>query len=469
LSEPVLGLIMLTIMIGAIMIGFPTAFTLMALGVIFGYLGRGPAVFDIFVQRTFGLMTNDVLIAVRLCIFMGYIIERAGTLDRLFRSILVATGPLRGSLAIATLQTCTIFATATGIVGAAVTLMGLLALPAMLRAGYDVKFAAGTIAAGGTLGILIPPSVLLILYGSVAGVGVPRLYAAAFLPGLMLSSLYLIYILARAYMDPKLAPPLPPEERRAALETFDLTPRIGSHRFGPPVIIKDNPVAQIPLMLVTSFLPLTALIGAVLGSILAGWATPTEAAALGAFGGLVLAFLYGRLRWDTFKESVYLTARTTAMVTWLFVGSGLFAGVFAILGGSKVIEEWIVGLGLPSWAFFWLAQFIIFLLGWPLEWTEITIIFMPLFLPLLDKFRLDREYFGIMAALNQQTSFLSPPVAMSAFYLKGVAPPHVTLSQIFAGMYPYMAIQCLSMVVLWFFPQLATWLPDAIYGPSIRR
>jgi tripartite ATP-independent transporter DctM subunit len=469
LSEPLLGLLMLGLMVGAIMIGFPTAFTLMALGVIFGYLGRGPAVFDIFIQRTFGLMTNEVLIAVPLFIFMGYIIERAGTLDRLFRSILVATGPMKGSLAVATLITCTIFATATGIVGAAVTLMGLLALPAMLRAGYDVKFAAGTIAAGGTLGILIPPSVLLILYGSVAGVGVPRLYAAAFLPGLMLATLYLFYILFRAYKNPELAPPLPPEERRAALEVFDLTPRLGRHRFGPTIVVKDNVPAQTALMLLTSFLPLAALIGSVLGSILFGWATPTEAAALGAFGGLLLAVVYRKLTWENLKESVFLTGRTTAMVTWLFVGSGLFAGVFAILGGSKLIEDFILGLGLPSWAFFWLAQVLIFLLGWPLEWTEITIIFMPLFLPLLDRFRIDREYFGIMAALNQQTSFLSPPVAMSAFYLKGVAPKHVTLNQIFAGMYPFLAIQVLSMVVLWFFPQLATWLPDLIYGQSIRR
>jgi tripartite ATP-independent transporter DctM subunit len=469
LSEQLLGLIMLLLMVGAIMIGFPTAFTLMALGVIFGYLGRGPAVFDIFIQRTFGLMTNEVLIAVPLFIFMGYIIERAGTLDRLFRSILVATGPLRGSLAIATLLTCAIFATATGIVGAAVTLMGLLALPPMLRAGYDVKFAAGTIAAGGTLGILIPPSVLLILYGSVAGVGVPRLYAAAFLPGFMLAFLYLLYILARAYTNPKLAPPLPPEERKAAIEVFDFTPRFGGRRFGPELVVQDNQPLQIMLMLLTSFLPLAALIGAVLGSILFGWATPTEAAALGAFGGLLLAAAYRSLNFETFKESVFLTGRTTAMVTWLFVGSGLFAGVFAILGGNRLIEQFILALGLPSWAFFWLAQVIIFLLGWPLEWTEITIIFMPLFLPLLDRFTIDREYFGIMAALNQQTSFLSPPVAMSAFYLKGVAPRSVTLSQIFAGMYPFLAIQALAMVVLWFVPALAYWLPDTIYGPVIRR
>jgi tripartite ATP-independent transporter DctM subunit len=353
-------------------------------------------------------------------------------------------GPLRGSLLVATLITCTIFATATGIVGAAVTLIGLLALPAMLRARYNVELSTGTIAAGGTLGILIPPSVLLILYGAVAGVSVPRLYAGAFLPGLMLSSLYLLFILARVYTRADLAPPLPPEERNAPL----------------PVVLKN---------LVTSFLPLTFLIGAVLGSILAGWATPSEAAALGAVGGLILAAAYRSLTFQNLKEAVFLTARTTAMVGWLFVGSSLFAAVFARLGGAALIEQFVLGLGLTPWQFFWLAQIIIFLLGWPLEWTEITIIFLPLFLPLLDQFGIDPLYFGIMTALNQQTSFLSPPVAMSAFYLKGVAPKSVTLNNIFRGMYPFMAIQLIAMLVLWLWPDLALALPNVIYGESTRR
>jgi len=434
---------MLILLCVTILIGFPTAFTLMALGIIFGYLGFGDLVFNLFVQRTFAVMTNDVLIAVPLFLFMGYIVERAGTLDRLFRSLQLALGPIRGSLMIATLATCTVFATATGIVGASVTLMGLLALPAMLRAKYDVELSTGSIAAGGTLGILIPPSVLLILYGAVAGVSVPRLYAGAFLPGLMLSSLYLIYILGRVYTNPKLAPPLPKEER-------------------------DVPIPRILLNLVTSFLPLTGLIGAVLGSILIGLATPTEAAALGAFGGLVLAAVYRSLNFQNIKESVFLTARASAMVMWLLVGSSLFAGVFARLGGSAVIEQWVLSLGLSPFAFFWLAQIIIFLLGWPLEWTEITIIFMPLFLPLLRQFDIDPLFFGIMAALNQQTSFLSPPVAMSAFYLKGVAPPSVRLNQIFRGMYPFMAIQVLAMIVLYFWPDLALLLPEMIYGATTR-
>lgn len=469
MTPELLGLVMLGLLCVAILIGFPTAFTLMALGVIFGYLGfglnqYGPTsllinfgvgsvifdpekarlVFDLFVQRAFSVMTNDVLTSIPLFLFMGYIVERAGTLDRLFRSIQIALGPVRGSLLIATLATATIFATATGIVGASVTLLGLLALPAMLRAGYDPKISAGTIAAGGTLGILIPPSVLLILYGAVAGVSVPRLYAAAFIPGLLLSGSYLIYILVRAYSDPKLAPTLPKEER-------------------------DFPLRVIATSLLTSFVPLTGLIAAVLGSILFGIATPTEAAALGALGGILLAVAYRKLSWQNIKESVFLTARASSMVLWLLVGSSLFAGVFARLGGSRLIEEWVLGLGLASWQFFWLAQFIIFLLGWPLEWTEITIIFLPLFLPLLSVFDIDPLFFGIMIALNQQTSFLSPPVAMSAFYLKGVAPKSVTLNQIFRGMYPFMALQILMLLVLWFVPQLATLLPDVIYGPSTRR
>ncbi|MDP8923297.1 MAG: TRAP transporter large permease subunit, partial [Chloroflexota bacterium] len=373
MSEPILGITMLCLLCAAILIGFPTAFTLMALGVIFGFLGFGGLVFDLLVQRAFAVMTNDVLVAVPLFIFMGYIIERAGTLTRLFYSIQLALGPIRGSLLIATLATCTVFATATGIVGASVTLIGLLALPSMLKARYETEISTGTIAAGGTLGILIPPSVLLILYGAVAGVSVPRLYAGAFLPGLMLSSLYLIYILARVYSNPKVAPPLPEEERNV-------------------------PIGTVLYQVVTSFLPLTLLITAVLGSILMGIATPTEAAALGAIGGLLLAAAYRTLTFENLKESVFLTARTTAMVGWLFVGSSLFAAVFARLGGSALIEQWVLGLGLSPFAFFWLARIVIFLLGWPLEWTEITIIFLPLFLPLLRQYDIDPLFFGIMTA-----------------------------------------------------------------------
>jgi len=434
-----LAVLMLVLLCVTILIGFPTAFTLMALGITFGFIGFQWIVFDLMVQRTFFVMRNDVLPAIPLFLFMGYVIERSGTLDRLFRSIQYATGPLPGSLALATILTGTIFATATGIVGASVTLLGLLALPAMLRAGYQVQFAAGAVSAAGTLGILIPPSVLLILYGFVAGVSVPRLYAGAFLPGLMLASLYVSYVLVRSAITPSIGPPLPKEERNV-------------------------PIGQVVLMVLTGLVPISLIILAVLSSIFFGVATPTEAAALGALAAIVLAASYRRLNWVMFKESVFLTARASAMVGWLLVGSSLFAAVFARLGGSAFISDWVVSLGLEPWQFFWLAQLIIFLLGWPLEWTEITIIFMPIFLPLLDKFGIDPLFFGIMAAMNQQTSFLSPPVAMSAFYLKSVAPKWVTLNQIFQGMYPFMAIQVLAMGVLWIFPQLATALPEIVYG-----
>ena len=492
ITPEMVGLLMLLVLVGAIMIGFPTAFTLMALGVIAGYIGlglnsRGPnallisyglgsvawdpdaarRVFDLFVQRTYsGVMKNDVLISIPLFLFMGYIIERAGTLDRLFRSIELALTRVRGSLLIATLLTCTIFATATGIVGASVTLIGLLALPAMMRSRYDVQLSAGTIAAGGTLGILIPPSVLLILYGAVASVSVPRLYAGAFLPGLMLSSLYLAYILARVYTNKRLAPPLPKEEREEALAAVE---RLKSVQFVQRTMpFMRRRLALVLFNLLVSFVPLTALIAAVLGSILFGLATPSEAAAVGALGGMILAYAYGRLSFQNLKESVFLCARASAMVLWLLVGSSLFAGVFALLGGSALIEQWVLGLGMSDWQFFWLTMVIIFLLGWPLEWTEITIIFLPLFLPLLDNFHIDPLFFGIMVALNQQTSFLSPPVAMSAFYLKGVAPKSVTLNQIFNGMYPFMVFQVIALLVLWFFPQLATALPEIMYGTQLR-
>ena len=438
MSPEWLGMTMLLLLVGAIMIGFPTAFTLMALGIIFGFLGLQFRVFDLAVNKAFQLMTNDVLIAIPLFLFMGYIIERSGLLDTLFRSIQLATGPLRGSLAIATLITGTIFATATGIVGASVTLLGVLALPSMLRARYQTEYATGVIAASGTLGILIPPSVLLILYGYVAGVSVPRLYAAAMLPGVLLAGLYFIYVLGRAYVQKEIAPALPKAER-------------------------DFPIGTVLIMLVKGLVPISVLIAAVLVSILLGIATPTEAAALGALGGLVLAALYRRLTMPTLKESVFLTMRTSAMVGWLLIGSSLFSGVFALLGGSKLLGDFVNGIGLEQVGVFWLMMVIVFVLGWPLEWTEITIIFLPLFLPLANSFGIDLVYLGVMLAINQQTSFLSPPVAMSAYYLLGVAPKTVRLNQIFTGMYPFLFIQLLALAIVWFIPDIANWLPRTLF------
>jgi tripartite ATP-independent transporter DctM subunit len=440
ISDPVLGITMLVMFIFVIMLGFPIAFSLMALGLFFGYVGSlDHRVFNLFVQRTYAVMANDVLISVPLFVFMGYIIERANILDRLFRSLQLASGALPGSLAVATLATCALFATATGIVGAVVTLMGLLAFPAMLRAGYDVRLAAGVTCAGGCLGILIPPSIMLILYGATAGVSVVQLYAAAFIPGMMLAGLYIVYAIFIGVIYPERAPRLPLEERNV-------------------------PIGTILIALATSFFPLAALIATVLGAILMGLATPSEAAAMGSLGSLVLAAGYRALTFERLKESVYLTARTSAMVCWLFVGSFIFSSVFGFLGGQHVIEDFVDALNLNSFTFMLLAQAIIFVLGWPLEWTEIIVIFVPIFLPLLDNFDISPLFFGIMIALNLQTSFLSPPVAMATFYLKGVAPKHVTLEDIFAGVMPFIYIVIFCMLMVYAFPGIALWLPDALYG-----
>ncbi|PWS35533.1 C4-dicarboxylate ABC transporter [Falsiroseomonas bella] len=439
ISDAALGLTQLLLFLFFIMLGFPIAFTLMAMGLFFGYLGMQERVFDLLVQRTYAVMSNDVLISVPLFVFMGYIIERANILDRLFRSLQLASGGLPGSLAVATLATCALFATATGIVGAVVTLMGLLAFPAMLRAGYDARLAAGVTCAGGCLGILIPPSIMLILYGATAGVSVVQLYAAAFIPGVTLALLYILYAVGVGIVRPDMAPRLPPEERNV-------------------------PVSTILLSLLTSFFPLAFLIAAVLGSIIMGLATPSEAAAMGSLGSIVLAIAYRAFTWQKLKESVFLTARTSAMVCWLFVGSYIFSSVFGYLGGQTVVEEFVKSLPLNSFTFLLLAQVIIFILGWPLEWTEIIVIFVPIFLPLLDDFGVSPIFFGILVALNLQTSFLSPPVAMAAFYLKGVAPPQVKLEQIFAGCMPFIYIVVFTMALVYIFPDLVTWLPEALYG-----
>src|SRR3954471_21178650 len=637
-----LGLIMLALIVVAIMLGYPTAFTLMGLGVFFAWLAyrsANPAtatqqVLDLMVQRSYGVMSNDVLIAVPLFVFMGYLVERAALIDRLFRSLHLATARVPGSLAVATIITCAIFATATGIVGAIVTLMGLLAFPAMLKAGYNVKISAGAVTAGGCLGILIPPSVLLIVYGATAGVSVVQLYAGAFFPGFMLAALYLGYVIVLAKWNPALMPPLSESERRIALPTFASTLSArGRNAFGGlwsgsfggvPGVPKRTVVAQLfvtllPALfvagmliltyraatapevventaglqqfgsggdvsesqestdlatpaedsgtglaeppteaaaaapqadaeqagaerekrasdaaeaktkaaasevkerlavptwfwitvavcalllaalywlwtwerlevfkyLLTSFFPLAVLILLVLGSIVFGLATPTEAAAVGALGGLILAAAYRFIEhWraasasargaavtttlrelgNIVKESSFLTAKTSAMVCWLFVGSAIFSAAFALLGGQEIVEKWVLSLNMTPVQFMILAQFIIFILGWPLEWTEIIVIFMPIFIPLLPHFGIDPLFFGLLVALNLQTAFLPPPVAMAAFYLKGVAPKHVTLNQIFAGMMPFMAIQVLAVVLLYIFPGIGLWLPSVVYG-----
>ncbi len=640
-----IGLLMLSLVVVAIMLGFPTAFTLMGMGMIFTWLAYGrntTHTLDLMVQATFKTMGNDVLIAIPLFVFMGYIVERANLIERLFRSIHLALARLPGALAVATLVTCAIFATATGIVGAVVTLMGLLAMPAMLKAGYSVRLTAGSITAGGCLGILIPPSVLLIVYGATAGVSVVQLYAGAFFPGLMLAGLYIVYVIVLAKIKPSLAPPLSAEDRfvplppltqkitnpngtqhavvgllaalkgkhnkdvptgyllrqlvlvfmplllfvfaslwsyRAVTEplqaeaTYENLTRMGesgsrterSNTGGlaeppgeeglaqppaagglaeppaeagaseppapsgalaeppgsggvaePPGTAQDAPAAggvqeppgaagsttkageapgerdasrtwwitfagfaallaifygmltfarlEVFKMLLTSFFPLMVLILAVLGSIVLGLATPTEAAAVGALGGFLLAIAYRQLTFEVVKESVFLTAKTSAMVCWLFVGSAIFSAAFALLGGQELVERWVLSMNLSKLEFMVLSQVIIFILGWPLEWTEIIVIFMPIFVPLLDHFGVDPLLFGLLVALNLQTAFLSPPVAMSAFYLKGVSPPHVSLNQIFLGMIPFMGIQIVAIFLLYLWPQIGLWLPSVLYA-----
>ncbi|MFQ5994525.1 MAG: TRAP transporter large permease subunit [Acidiferrobacterales bacterium] len=608
MTDPQVALLMLGVLLFAILLGFPIAFTLVAMGVGFGFYAYYNAdipwyennIFDLLVNQTYSVMTNDVLVAVPLFLFMGYIVERANIVDRLFFSLNIAARAVPASMAVAALATCALFATAVGIIGAVVTLMGLLAFPALLKAGYDTKFSAGVICAGGCLGILIPPSIMLIVYAATAAISVVQAYAAAMGPGLMLAGLYMIYVVGRALLNPRLAPKPPREEM---------------------------PWTQLLWMILTSFLPLAFLIMAVLGAILFGLASPTEAAALGSFGGLVLAAAYRfatifdgkvtpdwvanyhhsernwfgtigvgagvvfvlylgyfalRLMGDptfslpvkalpggpvvsvviglaaavglrfsggsipalarlqpktaamralmhsaglgavgglalgalylivasllsaggglgeggivtyaldvgfyvgmlaaiglrgldfgTLKESVYLTVRTSAMVCWLFVGSWTFSSVFSYLGGHAVIEEFVLSLDLslggmmePWVTFLIISQIIIFLLGWPLEWSEIIIIFVPIFLPLLEPFGIHPLFFGILVALNLQTSFMTPPMAMAAYYLKGVAPPHIQLMEIFKGCFPFLMVVLIAMILLYNYPGIAMWLPEQMY------
>ncbi len=447
MSNPQLALLMLGLFIFIIMLGFPIAFTLMAMGVMFGYYAYftpdqaffDNRVFYLFTQNTFSVMNSDILVAVPLFLFMGYMIERSNILDRLFLSLQVALRRVPGAMAIAALVTCALFATATGIVGAVVTLMGLLAFPAMLKANYDQKISAGVICAGGTLGILIPPSIMLIVYGATAGVSVVKLYAAALLPGFLLAGLYMGYVVVVAIMRPKLMPKLPADQ-------------------------SVMPFFAVVKLLAQAFVPLAVLIMSVLGAILFGLATPSEAAAIGALGSVILAGAYRALSWNKLREAVYLTARTSAMVCYLFVGSWTFSSIFSYLGGESMVKDFVLGLDLNPVSFLLLTQLIIFLLGWPLEWSEIIIIFVPIFLPLLPHFGVDPLFFGILVALNLQTSFLTPPMAMSAYYLKGVAPPYVLLSTIFKGCLPFVSMVFVAMAAIYIFPGLVNWLPEVLYS-----
>ena len=651
MSNAALGLTMLCLIIVVIMMGFPTAFTLMGLGMLFGFVAfYDPSVpwldnkiFDLMVQRAFGAMNNDVLLSIPLFVLMGYVMERGALVDKMFHSVQLAFRHLPGSLAVTTLVICTFWGIASGLVGAVVVLMGVIAMRPMLNAGYDTRLAAGVITAGGTLGILIPPSVMIIVYAAVAGQSVVKLYAAAMFPGFFLAFLYLVYVIGWCLINPKIAPKLPPEQMKAPISPWVAHISASYSRFMLPALLmalvspakalrngvqgvsikwwqilaaltralapvivavatlgavwwyvtiysqKDNdaaPVAvaqvaqksgiaepkisggvqeppaasggvqappaasggvqeppaegglqappdsgdvkeppnteantagkdeplkemgageatnapktepvpsgfyngflivclitaalltyyyykfndeqyEIVSMLIHSVAPLAILTFIVLGVILFGITTATESAAVGAAGAFLMAWQAGTLNFQKIKEAVFLTSKTTSMVCWLFVGSALFSAVFAILGGQRLVETWVLSMNLTPMQFLLLSQAIIFVLGWPLEWTEIIVIFVPIFLPLLAHFQIDPMLWAVLVFVNLQAAFLSPPVAMSAFYLKGVSPAHVTINQIFAGMMPYMLIVILCMVLMYIWPGLTLWLPNYLYG-----
>ena len=439
MSPEVLGMVLLVVMIVTILIGFPISFTLLLLALAFGYIGMGSKVFYLMVIQMFGFMKEEVLAAVPLFVFMGFITEQAGLMGRLFNAFRLALAPLRGSLYLGVILTATIFAMATGIVGAAVTVLGIMAAPAMMKAGYNVRLSAGAIAAGGTLGILIPPSVMLVVMGPVMGVSVVKLYAAAFGPGLLLSFLYIAYCLIRSYWNPALGPALPREERAPSIRA----------------ILRE---------LLVGMVPLGALIGATLGSILSGLATPSEAAAIGAFGAVVLALCYRKLTWERFKEAALKTLQTSSMVLFLAVASNVFGAVFARLGSATLMTETLIALPFPPIGMLLIVMLLIFILGWPFEWPVVILVFVPILFPLVQAMKWDLIWFCTLVAVNLQTAYLSPPVAMSAYYLKSVVPSW-ELKDIYVGMMQFMVIQLIGLLAVIFFPQIALWLPNLLFGP----
>ena len=433
-----LGLLMLTVMIGVIFIGFPISFTLLFLALTFGWFAMGNVVFDLAYFQTIGLMKEEVLAAVPLFIFMGYVTEQAGLMGRLFRAFQVILAPLRGSLYLGVILTATVFAMATGIVGAAVTVLGIMAAPIMMKSGYDPRLSAGAIAAGGTLGILVPPSVMLVVMGPVMGVSVAQLYAAAFGPGFMLAALYIIYCLTRSFINPKLGPPVPLDERVTS-------------------------VVAMAREFVIGVIPLGALIAATLGTILGGLATPTEAASVGASGALLLSLLYRRFTWGGLKTAAFSTMTTTSMVLFLAVASNVFGAVFAKLGTATLITKTLLALPVPPFVTLLLVMLLIFLLGWPFEWPAIILVFLPIFYPVVQALKFDPIWFGALVAVNLQTAYLSPPVAMSAYYLRRVV-PQWSLSTIYRGMADFMVIQVIGLILVMIFPQIALWFPGWLFG-----
>jgi tripartite ATP-independent transporter DctM subunit len=440
MASEYLGLLLLGALLAGIFVGFPIAFTLIVLSVVFGYIGFGDVVFYLMVLQTIGLMKEETLAAVPLFIFMGHVLERAGLMERLFRAFQLILAPVRGSLYIGVLLTATLFATATGIIGASVTVMGMMAAPAMIRAGYDAKLSAGSIAAGGTLGILIPPSVMLVVMGPVVGVSIIKLFAAALMPGLLLACLYIGYTMIRSHLDPTLGPPLPRDQWATS--------------FG-----------QILREFFSGVVPMAVIMFAALGSIIFGLATPTEASAMGATGSLLLMICYGRFTFKGLWDASLKTLETSSLVLFLAVASNIYGSVFTRLGTSSMIADTLLSWNLPPTWMLVALMVIIFLLGWPLEWPAIVFIFLPIFLPVVTALKVDLLWFCTLVAVNLQTAFLSPPVAMAAYYLKAVAPKW-ELRQIYRGMFDFMLLQLIGLLAVFFFPQIALWLPEKLFGPD---
>lgn len=437
MSNEVLGLLMLGTLLVVIFIGFPIAFTLIILAILFGYFSLGKMVFDLMVMQTFGLMQEEVLAAVPLFVFMGYVVEQAGLMERLFMAFRHIMSGMKGSLFVGVILTAAVFAMATGIVGAAVTVLGIMAAPVMIRCGYNDQLSSGTIIAGGTLGILIPPSIMLVVMGPVLGISVAKLYAAAFGPGFLLTGLYIIYLLIRNFLNPELGPVVPMDERISRSE------KIKEFFFG--------------------MVPLGSLIFFTLGSILAGLATPTEAAACGACGGILMALAYRKLTLAKFKEALIKTLSTSSMVLFLAVAANIFGSVFARLGSATLITNSLIALDLSPFMMLLLLMVVIFILGWPFEWPAIILIFLPIFLPLILTLKFNLIWFGALIAVNLQTAFLSPPVAMSAYYLKAVV-PQWELKTIYKGVIEFMVIQLIALFLLMMYPEIALWLPGVLFG-----
>lgn len=435
-SSETLGLVLLFALLVAIFVGFPIAFTLIILALVFGYIGFGFQVFPLMVFQFFNIMQDQVVAAVPLFVFMGVLLEQAGLMGRLFRAFQLMLAPVRGSLYLAVTFTATIFAAATGIVGASVTLLGVMASPTMKRSGYDVRLSAGVIAAGGTLGILIPPSVMLVVMGPVVGVSVVDLFAAAIGPGLLLAGLFAAYAMLRSFLQPHLGPPLPKEERAASYVA----------------VIRE---------FCAGLVPPAVLVLASLGSILAGLATPTEGAAMGAFGALVLTLAYGRLTGEKLLSAILQTLEVCSMVLLLVAASNFFGAVFSRLGTPLMIAGMLAKLDLPPMAILLLIMALIFILAWPLEWVPIVLIVIPILLPLIRELGVNLVWFSILVAVNLQTAWLSPPVALSAYFLKGVVPDW-DLKDIYLGMMEFMVLQVVGLLLVLFFPQIALWLPSVL-------